>query len=168
MDRPSDKDVEYALEWFSKGLGPGGVLATEVIALRAELSETQAHLRSALDAGEAAERRVVELREDVKCREVERDGANERARMMLEQKDHFREELETERMRLAACDVAAHGAGDEHFANMRPEYDSDALRATRKLRATIARVEAAKERMAQGQRTCNCVEVIEEALRGEP
>lgn len=40
-------------------------------------------------------------------------------------------QLEDERMRLALCGVAAHGAGDEPFAGMRPEYDSDALRATR-------------------------------------
>jgi hypothetical protein len=46
----------------------GAVPLTETVAavaaLRAELSETQAHLRSALDAGEAAERRVVALREE--------------------------------------------------------------------------------------------------------
>jgi hypothetical protein len=40
-------------------------------------------------------------------------------------------QLEVERLRLAVCGVAAHGAGDEPFAGMRPEYDSDALRATR-------------------------------------
>lgn len=37
MERPTTKEVEYALEWFSQSIGgPGGVLAAEVRALREE------------------------------------------------------------------------------------------------------------------------------------
>lgn len=42
-------------------------------------------------------------------------------------------QLEVERQRLTACLLAAHGAGDEQFVGMLPEYDSKALRATRLL-----------------------------------
>src|SRR3990172_3674496 len=101
-------------------------LAAEVRALQAELSETKAHLRSALDAGEAAERRIVALKAAGKglCSQC---GFPCR---VIDETEELRDQLEVERMRLAACGVAAHGAGDEHFANMLPEYDSDALRAT--------------------------------------
>ena len=47
-------------------------------------------------------------------------------------------------MRLAACGVAANGAGAEHFATMLPEYDSDALRATRRLREDVDRERVAR------------------------
>jgi hypothetical protein len=127
MERPTTKQIDQWLAGIasrtpmhspeSEEMVIG--LAAEVRALQAELSETQAHLRSALDAGEAAERRVVELRK----------------------------ELEVERMRLAACGVAAHGAGDEHFANMLPEYDSDALRATRALREELETARSAATKL---------------------
>jgi hypothetical protein len=58
-------------------------------------------------------------------------------------------ELEVERMRLAGCGVAAHGAGDEHFANMHPEYDSDALRATRAMYRQLRELREAAEALNQ-------------------
>ncbi len=81
----------------------------------------------------------------------------------------LRAELEVERMCLAACGVAAHGAGDEHFANMRSEYDSDALRAVRAMRATLERVEVLRSRWLQSQPdTCShaCGRELHDALSG--
>ena len=45
----------------------------------------------------------------------------------------LRGEAEREQMRLAACGVEAHG-GDTRNVSILPEYESDALTATRKLR----------------------------------
>lgn len=59
--------------------------------------------------------------------------------------DGLKDELETERMRLAACGVAAGGAGDEQFKDMLPEYDSKALRSTRELVRDNERLQAAND-----------------------
>jgi len=146
MTRPTKEQVDRALSFVNDTEWAGhdpdddiyGTLAAEVRALReerdfmesesrrwresvaklrAELSECRAQYASAAAASDAAELRIVELRA----------------------------ELEVERMRLAACGVAAHGAGDEHFAGMLPEYDSDALRATRSLAAQLRIVELRDE-----------------------
>lgn len=118
MDRPSKERVDEALEYASMWDFVDSheiVLAAEVVALREELADAQgAH-------------RVTSV--------MLRSGQVER--------DQLREELDVERMRLAACGVAAHGAGDEHFAAMRPEYDSDALRATRQLREELEAAQGA-------------------------
>lgn len=80
----------------------------------------------------------------------------------------LREELEVERLRLAACGVAANGGGEEHFAAMMPEYASDALRATLGLTATIARVEALLDREAAAFVSRVDIDLVRVALRGEP
>lgn len=71
---------------------------------------------------------------------------------LLEKIDRLTRELEVERMRLAACGIAAHGAGDVHFENMLPAYDSDALIATRALvkeRDALKALKAKFDQMSQ-------------------
>jgi chromosome segregation ATPase len=53
-----------ARQRFALGGADAQALEGALQQVERELSETKAHLRSALDAGEAAERRVVELREE--------------------------------------------------------------------------------------------------------
>jgi len=129
MERKLAEELELAKSLRGQLLN----LTEELKDWKRQLSETQAHLRSALDAGEAAERRIVELKAAGKglCSQC---GFPCR---VIDETEELRDQLEVERMRLAACGVAAHGAGDEHFANMLPEYDSDALRATRALREEL-------------------------------
>jgi hypothetical protein len=81
----------------------------------------------------------------------------------------LREELETGRLRLAACGVVAHGGSAEGCL---PEYRSDSLEATIKLRAKLARVETlAADWIARGHRSDmvheDAGELVLEALRGE-
>src|SRR3972149_3543110 len=100
MNRPTTKQIDQWLAGIasrtpihspeSEEMGIG--LAAEVRALQAELSETKAHLRSALDAGEAAERRVVELRDQLEtARSAARHHADERAKLIdrLKRTDAF-------------------------------------------------------------------------------
>jgi hypothetical protein len=79
----------------------------------------------------------------------------------------LRQELETERMRLAAVGVVAHGAGEPD--GLIGAYDSDTLRAVQKLRATLEHVEALRSRWLQSSpdtRSHACALELHDVLAG--
>lgn len=70
-------------------------------------------------------------------------GTQECKDLLVAEVVRLRADLEVERMRLAACGVAAHGAPVSQFEGLPPEYGSDALTATRALVADNERLHAA-------------------------